>query len=103
MTRAFKVNWTAQHPQTCQQCGAAFKSKNKVAKYCSKSCKNKAWRGVNRKVPAVIEIAVKGQTVTRVNRGRKEFFLPCDIPKAKRIYGDNYKYSIVKNYVRSLR
>jgi hypothetical protein len=101
--RKFNTNWTAQYDQTCQHCGASFKSKNKVAKYCSKSCKNRAWRGVNRKVPAVIEIAVKGQTVTRVKRGRQEFFLPCDIPKAKRIYGDGYSYKTIENYVRSDR
>lgn len=102
MTRS-KATWIAQYPQTCQHCGAAFKSKMKVAKYCSKSCKDKAWRGVKQKVPAVIKIAVKGQTVTRVKRGRKEFFLPCDISKAKRIYGAGYSYTTIENYVRSLR
>jgi len=95
----------------CERCGAAFKTKSHRAKYCSGLCKKRDMRERKRQAlleteEVVVPVEVPpspdlGMTVTRVVGKGQCFYLPCEVAKAARIYGDEFSYSRIENYVRS--
>jgi hypothetical protein len=98
--RTFAKSWEATHDQICSACGKQFKSKKKVATYCTSVCKVRAYRERQKACDVVEKAEPKGQTVTRVSRGGEVFYVACDFRKALSIYGEKFSYREVANYLR---